>query len=64
MAGVRKVAQSLADANLSDCTLKAWIWKSREEAERSDEAELKRTTGSYWAYQAQRHWADGQVETA
>lgn len=30
MAGVRKVAQSLADANLSDCTLKAWIWKSAE----------------------------------
>lgn len=25
MAGVKKVAQSLADANLSDCTLKAWI---------------------------------------
>lgn len=26
MAGVKKVAQSLAEANLLDCTLKAWIW--------------------------------------
>lgn len=59
MAGVRKVAQSLADANLSDCTLKAWIWRNTEKRQ-PDEIRLR----GQLAYQAQRHWADGQVETA
>lgn len=40
MAGVKKVAQSLAEANLLDCTLKAWIWGGKMEKHQYGEASL------------------------
>lgn len=51
MAGVKKVAQSLADANLSDCTLKAWIWG---QAQGGQSNEISLNERGQLAYEAHR----------